>query len=66
MTPQQIKDNAPCGATHYLDSNDSYYKLKENNVLLHTDAGWIKSCFEAYELKSCFFQDLTITPTHQG
>lgn len=29
MTPQQIKDNAPEGATHYNRHTDTYYMIKD-------------------------------------
>ena len=32
MTPQQIKDNAPEGATHYY--NDLYYKNDEGSMFI--------------------------------
>lgn len=31
MTPQQIKDNAPDGATHYLDMGKTNYLKFENH-----------------------------------
>ena len=37
MTPQQIKDNAPSGATHY-DEQD-YWKYKDNAWYI-----WLESC----------------------
>ena len=45
MTQQQIKDDAPLGATHYLVSNNivKYYK-NDNGFLVYND-GWFRLAF---------------------
>lgn len=40
MTPQQIKDDAPEGATHYADQYGvEYFKLKRKIIYIYDD-GW--------------------------
>lgn len=44
MTLQQIKDNAPDGATHYdIEFGDIFYKLKKSNWYVYAIgcSGWL-------------------------
>lgn len=56
MTPQQIKDNAPNGATYYIDHcSIQYYKADEHGmVFIWSDGSWHDlpmHISEAYALK---------------
>lgn len=45
MTPQEIKDNAPDGATHYLKFENGrvyFFKVKWLEILVYGSKGWRK------------------------
>lgn len=48
MTPQQIKDNAPCGATRYAvyDNDVTYYKVEGEYIYL-----WDMYCWEFFDYR---------------
>lgn len=37
MTPQQIKDSAPQGATHYNNRTETYYRQENDNLYYWCD-----------------------------
>ena len=41
MTEQEIRENAPSGATHYNERTNTYYKQDE--VLYYWEGEWRKS-----------------------
>lgn len=45
MTPEEIKRNAPDGATHYLVHNREviYYRERNNQIKLFACGGWFPS-----------------------
>ena len=48
MTPQQIKDNAPDGATHYDSSGDYWKVISRSESYFTYDGGWIRYAFDCH------------------
>lgn len=42
LTPQQIKDNAPSGATHYREYTGQYFKISQKEWLIFNRGDWRK------------------------
>lgn len=49
MTPQEIKDNAPEGATHYDISGDYWKIISDKESYFKISSGWIRYAFPCYE-----------------